>query len=419
MGFMDVDSHVLEGPETWDYLDPSEERFRPQLARFEEGSVVRLGARASKEGLPRTPSQLVFVGDTWTRFVPRHGAMSPHVNMFEPGMLDLSDPAKRVETMDALAIDVQVLISTVYIGLEIDNPLEEAALARSYNRWIGERLDGWTHRLPWVMRPPLRMLDRAMEELEYGANHGAVGVHLRGIEHDMYLCDPYFFPLYEKAQDLNLAIVVHNGTTIRSKPGIPIGNFTPHPPALMLQLWGIMSGFHAVIGSDIPERFPRLRWGFIEGGAAFTLPVLHQHARRDASIGVEPFLDPKPLQPEDLEAMNIFVSVETDEDVPYLAKVLGEQTLTIGTDFGHNDLGSEIGAHQTILARSDIGTGLAAKLVDANGRKLYDINPAFRPAPDTPADNVPNIHAAAGGDPIVLPSWVREQRKRSAELQPV
>jgi hypothetical protein len=320
--------------------------------------------------------------------------------------------------MDALGIDAQLLISTIYIGLEIDNPLEEAALARSYNRWMGERTFGFTDRLKWVLRPPLRLLDRAMEELEYGANHGAVGVHLRGIEHGMYLCDPYFFPLYEKAQDLNLAIVVHNGATIRMQPGFPIGNFTPQPPALMLQLWGLMSGFHAVIGSVIPERFPRLRWGFIEGGAGFTLPVMHQHARRDMSIGVTPFLEPKQLEPEEIEAMNIFVAVETDEDVTYLAQRLGEQTLLVGTDFGHNDLGTELGAHQTILARSDIDKVLAAKLVDANGRKYLDIEPTFHPAPDHPSDVIPHIQAAIGGAPLVLPSWVREQKARELQLSP-
>ena len=70
MGFMDCDSHVLEVPETWDFLDPKEEHFRPQIARFEDGAAIRLGARAQNEGLPRTPSQLFFAGDSWTRFVP-------------------------------------------------------------------------------------------------------------------------------------------------------------------------------------------------------------------------------------------------------------------------------------------------------------------------------------------------------------
>jgi predicted TIM-barrel fold metal-dependent hydrolase len=419
MGFVDVDSHVLEGPQTWDYLDPKEAHFRPQIARFEDGSVIRLGARASNEGLPRTPSQLFFAGDSWTRFVPAHGAMSPHVNMFDPGTLDLTDPGARVEALDALGIDVQVLFSTFYIGMELDNPLEEAALARSYNRWVGEHLAGHTSRLRWVLRPPVRLLERAFEELEYGAAHGAAGIHLRGVEHDMFLCDPYFFPLYERAQDLNLAILVHNGSTIRMKPGIPIGNFTPQPPTLMHQLVNLMCAFHAVLGSDVAQRFPRLRWGFLEGGAAFTLPVLQQHARRDMSIGVRPYLDPRQASPDDIEAMNMYVAVETDEDLPYLAGKLGQQNLVVGTDFGHNDLGSELGAHQTVAARPDVSAALAAAINDTNARRLLDLDPAYRPAPAQPAPGgPPHVHAAAGGPAITVPSWVRQRERPAGELQP-
>ncbi|MEV8517650.1 amidohydrolase family protein [Dactylosporangium sp. NPDC051484] len=419
MGFIDVDSHALEVPATWDYLDPKEEHFRPQVLTFEAGSVIRLGARANNTALPRTPSQLWTAGDTWARYTPAHGAMSPHVNMYDAGMLDLTDPAARVEALDALGIDVQVIFSTFFIGAELDNPLEEAALTRSYNRWVGESLSGYTDRLKWVVRPPLRLMDRALQELEYAANHGAAGIHLRGIEHGYYLCDPYFFPLYEKAQDLNLAIVVHNGATIRKGPATPIGNFTPHPPALMGQLVNLMYAFHAVLSSDIPERFPRLRWGFIEGGATFTLPVMHQHARRDMSIGVTPFLDAKPVHPEDIERMNVFVAVETDEDVPYLANALGEQSLIVGTDFGHNDLGTELGAHQTILERQDVRDSLAQKIVNDNGRALYDIDPKFQPAPAEPAfEDIPHVHAAAGGPAIVVPTWVRDKKRiqRSATV---
>jgi len=420
MGFVDCDSHVLESAETWNYLDPKEEHFRPQIARFEDGAVVRLGARAKNTGLPRTPSQLFFAGDTWTRYVPAHGAMSPHVNMFDPGVLDLTDPGARLEALDALGIDVQVLFSTFWIGMELDNPLEEAALTRSYNRWVGEHLAGYTDRLRWVLRPPLRLLERAFEELEYGASHGAAGIHLRGMEHDMFLCDPYFFPLYERAQDLDLPILIHNGSTIRMKPGIPIGNFTPQPPALMHQLVNLMCAFHAVLGSDLGERFPRLRWGFLEGGAAFTLPVMHQHARRDMSIGVQPFLDAKQPTPEDIERLNMYVSIQTDEDVPYLANALGSQNLVMGTDFGHNDLGSEVGAHQTLLARKDVEAGLASRINDTNARRLLNLDPAFNPAPGGPVKGeIPHLHAAAGGPAIIVPSWVRDQQQTDGPLQPV
>jgi hypothetical protein len=93
------------------------------------------------------------------------------------------------------------------------------------------------------------------------------------------------------------------------------------------------------------------------------------------------FLDPRQATPDDIEAMNMYVAVETDEDLPYLAGVLGQQNLIVGTDFGHN------------------------------ARRLLDLDPAYRPAPARPAPgDLPHVHAAAGGPAITVPSWVRDQR---------
>jgi predicted TIM-barrel fold metal-dependent hydrolase len=74
-------------------------------------------------------------------------------------------------------------------------------------------------------------VDRAVEELEFGRNHGAVGVHLNGVETGYCLSDPYLYPLYEKAQDLDLAIVVCLGEFTRLVPNLPIGKIVPHPEA--------------------------------------------------------------------------------------------------------------------------------------------------------------------------------------------
>ena len=35
MGWVDADAHVVESPLTWEYLLPSEQRFRPQLFKPE------------------------------------------------------------------------------------------------------------------------------------------------------------------------------------------------------------------------------------------------------------------------------------------------------------------------------------------------------------------------------------------------
>ena len=73
MGFVDCDSHVLEVPETWGLPGSEEEHFRPQIARFEDGAAIRLGARAQNGACRADTVQLFFAGDSWTRFVPATG----------------------------------------------------------------------------------------------------------------------------------------------------------------------------------------------------------------------------------------------------------------------------------------------------------------------------------------------------------
>jgi predicted TIM-barrel fold metal-dependent hydrolase len=257
-------------------------------------------------------------------------------------------------------------------------------------------------RLKWTLRPPLRLLDRALDELDFGAAHGAVGIHVRGIEHGMFLSDPYFWPVYERAEELGLAVIVHLGTSSRRVDGLPIGTALAGPATLMAHTHTLMAGFHAVLASDLDQRFPALRWGFVEGGATWVPVVLHQHARLRAS-GAE-FLHMTHITPDELEARNLFVACESDEDLPYLADLVGPNVLVTGTDYGHNDLGSEIGVHTTISGRPDLDPGVASRIVDGNGRALYGIPDDFRPAPPAvDIDVLPHVQGARtpDGRPLV------------------
>jgi predicted TIM-barrel fold metal-dependent hydrolase len=398
VGFVDSDSHVLETDETWDHLDPAERHLRPRLFRF---------ALPEAEGV--APPTFWAVGDTFGRKLPGDGNFKGNANVFDPGSAQVSDPARRLADLDALGIDVQVLISTFFIGVELDNPLVEAALTRSYNRWMAGLVADAGGRLRWTLRPPLRMLDRAVAELTYGAAHGAVGIHVRGIEHGMFLSDPYFWPVYEKAEELGLAVIVHLGTASRRVDGLPIGSALAGPATLMAHTHTLMAGFHAVLASDLHERFPALRWGFVEGGATWVPVVLHQHARLRASG--DDFLRIAPITADELVARNLFVACESDEDLGYLSALVGPDVLVTGTDYGHNDLGSELGAHTAICDRTDLASEVAAKIVDTNGRALYGIAGDFRPAPAPAATRPvapPHVRGArtADGRPLVVATRV-------------
>jgi hypothetical protein len=224
------------------------------------------------------------------------------------------------------------------------------------------------------------------------------------------LSDPYLYPLYEKAQDLDLAIVVHNGLATR-RSAAQIGSLVPQPSGL-LEHWGtLMSAFFSLIQTsytdvDLVERFPRLRWGFIEGGASWTVPMLDIKAREDSTDGARPLHDLQRMTPEELVRRNIHVSIGTGEDLPYLVSVLGEDVLCAQTDFGHNDGTSHLGQHTWVLEDSGLEPRQARKIVDDNGRRLAGVDPNLRPAPRDRAERgrpIAHVWAAQGGDAIVFP----------------
>src|SRR4051812_4583209 len=214
VGFIDCDSHILENDRTWDYLDPAEREYRPRV-------LEQLVPGPLKRGLP--PRQFWIVADSWAAKLPANSIARGNANVFSGDATYMTDPAIRLADLDALGIDLQLLISTFFIGVEIDLPIMEAALARSYNRWAADVCSETRGRLRWTLRAPFRMLDRAREELAFGKEHGAAGVHFRGVEQGYFLDNPYFYPLYEQAQDLDLVIVVHIGESVRRVENQPLG----------------------------------------------------------------------------------------------------------------------------------------------------------------------------------------------------
>jgi predicted TIM-barrel fold metal-dependent hydrolase len=397
--FIDCDSHVIECEETWRSLGPDWGVYRPAIAEFTSNRQPRRCA----EGVPLR--RMWVVGDQWLNAPRGDGNSRNNANVFSPDATQLRDPSKRLEDMDALGIECQLLISSFFIGCEIEHPLAEAAICESYNRWMAEKVGSYASRLPWTARVPMMSLERGIEQAEFAKRHGAVGIHVRGIEHGMYLSDPYFFPLYEAVESLGLAVFVHVGAAHSAIRNQPIGELMPAPASYMYHLHALMAGFHAVVASDLDSRFPRLRWGFLEGGATWVPAVLQQHVRFAASG--DRFLELQQFEPEALARKNIFVACEADEDLSYLVKVLGENVLVTGTDYGHNDIGSELGVHQVIIDGGALDAAAAEKIVCDNGRRLLgrtgtSAEEANTFAAGTKYSPPPHVHAARDHGSAIL-----------------
>jgi predicted TIM-barrel fold metal-dependent hydrolase len=387
MGFIDADAHVLECEETWDYLDPSEREYKPVTFEI-----------PPSPGQVLPPTQIWLVGDTFARRFPSDGRPGGFGKEYSASATHLLDAAGRIAEMDALGVDVQVLTSTNFIAVEFDDPLAEAAITRSWNRWMADRTAESGGRLRWVMVPPTLTMERSFEELEFAKANGAVGVMIKGIEHGFFLDHPRFHPLYERAEALDLAMIIHTGARREHLEGLPIAGRTPPPPANSVHyLATVMQGFYAVMASNLNQKFPNLRWGFLESGSTWVPAAVHHYERTLSVSNPDSYIQTeqgtsiviKPLSGRTLmEDHNLYVACETDEDLPYLTSILGDRQLVAGTDFCHNDRGTDPLAHTMIMSRTDISQETARRITDENGRRLFGI----------PADYTPTAPVSAAAD---------------------
>jgi predicted TIM-barrel fold metal-dependent hydrolase len=391
LGFIDTDTHVIECGESWDYLDPSERQYRPA-----EVEVAGVGGAPSKH--------FYLIGETFCRRFPTDVRPEGFGAEYTAAVSHMANPSVRLRKMNAIGTDVQVVISTNFIAAEIEDPLAEAAVMRSWNRWIGERTVGYEDRLPWVLVCPTRDIERACAELEFGKKNGAIGVMMKGIDHGYYLDDPRFDRLYAKAQELDLTMVVHQGAARHHIEGAGIARTYQSAAAAIHYPATVMAGLFAVLSSDLYKRFPKLRWAFVESGVSWLPFLIHYRGRQKAVSQASSFIvspkGPTRLIPPmsdlkgELEMRNIFVSCESDEDINYVASIIGDSQITVGTDFCHNDNGADPLAHSAILQRPDISEVLGKRVTDDNGRRAFNIPADFRPTERMPPVARPELELA-------------------------
>jgi uncharacterized protein len=268
----------------------------------------------------------------------------------------------RVRHMDELGTDIQVLYPTLFISPYTDKPDVELALTRSYNRWLGDIWQQGGGRLRWAAVLPLLSMDRALEEAKIAKEQGACAIMLRGVEvENRLLSDPYFYPLYDELSRLDLPVCVHTGN---GSPDI-MDLYDGESGFSRFKLVGV-GAFHNLLYTGIPDRFPGLRFGFIELSSQWLPYTIHDLTRRLERSG-------RPVKDSILRDNHVWVACQTDDDLPEVIRYVGEDNLVIGTDYGHADSATEIYALQTMKRESTMDSGIVGKILDDNARALYGL----------------------------------------------
>ena len=194
---------------------------------------------------------------------------------------------------------------------------------------------------------PYGSIPDALDEIKIAKDRGAVGVLKRGVEWDRAASDPYFFPVYARAAELDLPVCVHSS--------LPWAALDPHfsrvRPYYTLGFGGVtvLQAFFALVVEKIPELFPKLRIGLVEAGSAwvpFMLDTLQFFDKRDSYLSDN----------------NMFVSCEAAEDLSYVFSQAGDDSFFVGTDYTHGDRASVMYAHKKIEERPDVTSETAEKV---------------------------------------------------------
>jgi len=353
---IDADAHVIETEHTWDYLDAADRKYRPKLFSTDADATRQYWVIDDKIAGFRFPT---LSERELHEFAQRAGR-----NFETPrAARELDDVDLRLQHMDELGIDIQVLHNTFWIERITTRPEAEVALCRGWNRWLADISKQSHGRLFYSCVVPAMNIAEAIEEVKFAKANGAAAVCMRPLEGDRHLSDAYFYPLYQAASDLDLAIAVHiaNG----NPENADLYRMAPAGRFAQFRVPTVTACFD-VIMSELHEVFPKLRWGFIEASAQWVPWIARESAIRYRAAG-------RAFPKNVFEEYNIFVTCQVNDDVPYVVRCAGENRLVIGTDYGHTDPSSAVTALNEFQRMEGIDPAVKEKILSHNAKALYGL----------------------------------------------
>ena len=144
-----------------------------------------------------------------------------------------------------------------------------------------------------------------------------------------------------------------------------------------------VGAFNNLIYQGVPDKFPKLRWSFVETTSQW-IPyavndlVIRTQAEREFQRKYAGHVLSQ-VRPKErnlvaaslLRDNRVYVACQTTDDFSYVVEYAGEDNLMVGTDYGHADYSNDIEAIQTLARGGRISPSLGQKILDDNPKRLY------------------------------------------------
>ncbi|HEX2737506.1 MAG TPA: amidohydrolase family protein [Acidimicrobiia bacterium] len=362
---IDADGHVLEPMSAWDGLAES----------------AAIHVTTDKYGLHH-----VFAGEQEIVTAPLGLLGTPGSDMsafskakpFADAQPGGFDPVIRLGDMDTEGIDVAVLYPSVGLNFwAVKDPDAAVALARAYNDWLSSYCAADPRRLFGAAMLPVQDVDAAVAELRRARTElGFPAAFVRPNPcNGRLLADPAHEPLWEAAEELDVTIGIHEGSsnTIRTLGADRMFNPFVHHAAS--HAFEEMLACAQLIAFGVLERHPALRIVFLESGGGW---VPYWTYRLDEQVhGFGGFCPAMKLKPSEYFARQCWISFEIDEPtLPALIPFIGEDRVVWGSDYPHHDATFPGAVDELREVIASLPPSVRAKVLGGNAAACYHLPPA-------------------------------------------
>jgi predicted TIM-barrel fold metal-dependent hydrolase len=138
--------------------------------------------------------------------------------------------------------------------------------------------------------------------------------------------------------------------------------------------FGVFAGFAAIVGGGVAERFPRLKFAFVEAGCEWLPWLMHQLEGNwklsKANGRVGPVYGISGTDPREIVRNgNIYVVMEPEDDLRGAMELMGDDHIMIGSDMPHVE--SHPDSQHAIQEREDLSLATKEKILSENALRYF------------------------------------------------
>ncbi len=375
---VDADSHiVLPDDDSW-WRGRISERYEAWMPRYEDDVLTAEGRIIQRPSATfhGQPTQAAWFGKTQgATYTPGSWAMDDPaaVEVLEALRRGGLDPKDRLAAMDHEGIDLAYIFPSKVLGLmpALRSSSFAVEVARAYNDWAHAYCAAEPFRLKPVAVVPQQDLVLAVEEAERVHALGFSTIMLRpNTVADMNVDDAAYDALWATCQNRGMAVAFHEGFGVAKIPRIGTERTRNTMQGHMVShVFEHMTAVMLLITGGVMERFPGVRFAFMESGASwapFWLNRMDDHADQFPKDG-----GGLPEKPSTYFKRQCFLGVEaSDPLLPVLVDNGLEDTLLFCSDFPHFDAHFP-GAVEELTDRGDVADAVKRKMLSENALRLY------------------------------------------------